>query len=387
MASNSSAPVSSTQSSVASSQPASSVHSTPSSPPVSPPPNSPSAPLSSSQPVSSPSPTSSAPSSSTTILTTPSTSLSRFTSVATSNGQVYTTVVQITATLPAGATIVASTHDAHSPSHSTGAIVGGVLGGLAVLGLAVGGLLWYRRRAQKQDAIDFDPARVGRPTSVGPEMLQAHSVGGTLPILDLDDEDDGMGGRLAPSAVGGGIITPFAYAPTVSAFDTSSSSRSQSPPMPTGSPPPMSQYSQEGYAPTMSSVGGYYAANPQQPHAPGGYYPTAPSSTSGSSAYAPRSAKEREATSSRAFAVANPSANEPGTSEDQIQAYLRSGPRHASQNPYSMGPGLLSPTAASTSGASGVIVHQDGGRVEPEIEEADEIPPTYDSIPNEGQRK
>jgi hypothetical protein len=42
--------------------------------------------------------------------------------------------------------------------------------------------------------------------------------GGTFPQVNLDDyqllqEDDGMGGRLAGSTVGGGIVTPFTYTP------------------------------------------------------------------------------------------------------------------------------------------------------------------------------
>ncbi|KAF7303259.1 hypothetical protein MKEN_01289900 [Mycena kentingensis (nom. inval.)] len=335
---------------------------------------------------SAPPPTSSAPETtpssaaqSSTVLTTPSMTVSQTTVIATSNGQTITSVVQITSTIEAGATVVASSSDTGHRSSNTGAIVGGVVGGLAVLGLAVGALLWYRRRQKRGDEFDgdFDPARVGgRNSTLGPEMMQA---------------DDGMGGRMP---ISGGIITPFAYAPTVSAYDASS--RSQSPPMPRGSPPPLSQYSQDGvpYTPTMSSTGGYYAAVPQQAQAVGGYYPhTAPSSTSGSSAYGPRSAKEREAMSGspshvRAFSVANPGpSNEAGAyDENQIQAYLRSGPRRASQGDYPPMVSPHSPVASSSSGSgvgSGVIVHQDGGRVQENIQEADEIPPTYDSIPND----
>jgi hypothetical protein len=237
-------------------------------------------------------------------------------------------------------------------------------------------------------------------------MIQNHTTGGTLPRMDIDeDEDDGMGGRLPHSAVGGGILTPFAYTPTVSAYGTSS--RSQSPPVPSGSPPPMSQHSQDGYTPTLSSAGGYYTAVPQQAQAVGGYYPPAPSS-SGSSGnqYNPRNAKEREAAGGRRsgnFAVANPSHENDsramsGGYDEQYQAYLRGGPqgaRRGSQSEY-MDPSSyppLSPTASSSGAGQrtggGVLVHQDGGRVEPGTvpeEEADEIPPTYDSLPS-GERK
>lgn len=222
--------------------------------------------------------------------------------------------------------------------------------------------------------------------------------------MDIDDdEDDGMGGRLPHSTVGGGIITPFAFTPTASAYG---STRSQSPPMPSGSPPPMSQYSQDGYTPTLSSTGGYYTAVAQQTQAVGGYYPPAPSS-SGSSGnqYNPRSAKEREAVGARRsgnFAVANPS-NELESrgmlndQDEQYQAYLRGGPqgvRRGSQSEYMDSSSHPISPAGSSSGAAqraggGVLVHQDGGRVEPGIvpqEEADEIPPTYDSLPS-GERK
>ncbi|KAJ7675401.1 hypothetical protein B0H17DRAFT_135745 [Mycena rosella] len=225
----------------------------------------------------------------------------------------------------------------------------------------------------------------------------AHTTGGTLPRMNIDeDEDDGMGNRLPHSTIGGGIVTPFAYTPTASAYG---SSRSQTPPMPTGSPPPMSQYSQD-YAPTLSS-GGYYTAVPQQhAQAVGGYYPPAAPSSSGSSGN-PRSAKEREARRSAGFAVANPSHEyEPrtmsGAYDDQYQEYLRAGPHNArnSQGEYHDSSPPLSPTASTSVAGqrtSGVIVHQDGGRVDPieeniREEEADEIPPTYDSLPSE-QRK
>ncbi|KAJ7110000.1 Rad51-domain-containing protein [Mycena epipterygia] len=218
------------------------------------------------------------------------------------------------------------------------------------------------------------------------------TTGGTLPRMNIDDLE------------GGALVTPFAYTPTVSAYG---SSRSQSPPMPSGSPPPMSQYSQDGYTPTLSSTGGYYTAVAQQAQPAGTYYPPAPPSSTSSSTnqYNPRSAKEREAQGVRrgsGFAVANPSHdNEPramsGGYDEQYQAYLRAGPhnRRGSQGAYNdrASPPPLSPTA-STSGASqrtsGVLVHQDGGRMEPvdtvREEEADEIPPTYDSLPS-GERK
>ncbi|KAF8215996.1 hypothetical protein K438DRAFT_1799889 [Mycena galopus ATCC 62051] len=310
---------------------------------------------------SSSAPFSSAPSSTThassTILTTPSITVAQTTMIGTSNGQTYTTIVETTFTIAAGSTISASTDTAQPASH-TGAIVGGVIGGLAFLGIVGGALFWFRRRSRYRSEFDgnFDPARVTgtRPVSLDPEMIQNHTGGGTLPRMNIDDDDDGMGGRLPNSTVGGGIRFS----------------------------PPMSQYSQDGYTPTMSSAGGYYAAVPQQLPAAGGYYPPAPPSSSGSSGnqYNPRSAKEREAGRSGNFAVANPS-TEAGDSRpmsggysynDQYQAYLRSGPqgRRGSQSEYNDPSSYppLSPTASSS-----------GARA------ADEIPPTYDSLPNENE--
>ncbi|KAJ7446441.1 hypothetical protein B0H11DRAFT_2084746 [Mycena galericulata] len=326
----------------------------------------------------------------------------------TSNGHTITTIVQQTSIVSAGSTVVASSRPStrQQASH-TGAIVGGVIGGLAFLALLAAAFLWYRRRSRYKSEFDgnFDPARVTgtRPISAGPEMITAAAAGGTLPRMNIEDDDDGMGGRLPDSTIGGGIVTPFIYAPSVSAYNPSS--RSQSPPVPSASPPPMSQYSQDGYPPTLSSAGGYYTAVPQQPQAVGGYYPPGPPSSSSSSAYTPRSVKEREALGARGagFAVANPSHDtEPrafsGGYDEQYQAYLRAGPqnRRNSQGEFT-GPSSsspISPTASSSSSAgqrtSGVLVHQDGGRVDPvetvPEEQADEIPPTYDSLPS-GERK
>ncbi|KAJ7103319.1 hypothetical protein B0H15DRAFT_811831 [Mycena belliarum] len=323
-----------------------------------------------------------APPPTSTTLTTPSTTVAQTTLTSTSNGQTFTTVLQVTSTIAAGSTVVASPKTTRTTSH-TGAIVGGVIGGLAFL-LAIGaGFLWYRRRSRYKDEFDgnFDPARVTstRPVSTGPEMIA--NTGGTLPRMNIDDDDDdyGVGHGIPHSTRGGGIINPFMYAPTAAP-----SSRSQSPPM------SMSQYSQDGYAPTLSSAGGYYAAMPRETQAVGGHYPPSAPSNGSASSYNPRSAKEREAQRA-GFAIANPSHdNEPramsGAYDEQYQMYLRSGPQNARNSPRGESDRPpLSPTASSSAAshrASGVLVHKDGGRVDAvQEEQADEIPPTYDSLP------
>jgi hypothetical protein len=79
-------------------------------------------------------------------------------------------------------------------------------------------LFFLRRRRNNSDDFNgnFDPAR-----------LRHHGrAGGTFPQVNLDDyqllqEDDGMGGRLAGSTVGGGIVTPFTYTPQQQEMATS----------------------------------------------------------------------------------------------------------------------------------------------------------------------
>ncbi|KAJ6621149.1 hypothetical protein B0H10DRAFT_2018968 [Mycena sp. CBHHK59/15] len=365
-----------------------------------------STPPTSTPPTSTP-PTSTSPFQSSTLLTSPSTVVSRSTLIGTSNGQFFTTVIEQTSTIAAGTTVAASSVTSNSSSH-TGGIVGGVIGGLTFLAIVAAAVLWFRRRSRYKSEFDgnFDPARVNspRPVSAGPEMV-SHVTGGTLPRMNIDDdEDDGMSGRLPHSTVGGGIVTPFTYSPTISTNGLLA--RSQSPPIPGFSPPPMSQHSQDGYAPTTSSAGGYYTAVPQQTQAVGGYYPPPAPSSSGSSGnqYNPRSAKEREALGARrspGLGVANPpQENEPRSMsrnyDEQYQAYLQDGPQNASRRSLIGGkePATppMSPTASSSGASrrtSGVLVHQDGGRVDPAetvSEDVDEIPPTYDSIPAENPK-
>lgn len=304
--------------------------------------------------------------------------------------------------------------------------------GIAFLAIVAALFLYYRKRTMGKSEFDgnFDPAHVNaRPVSSGGIPV----AGGTLPRITLDDEeDDGMGGRLPHSSVGGGIITPFTYTSPAQHQNYDEFGRSQNYPI-AGSPPPMSQYSADGHPPTIAttSSGSYYGAIPQQIAPSSGYLPTSGSTptrtNSGSSGNNslhnslnnPRSAKEREALDNRnslngrGLSVANPSYEpEPegtlagGYDGQARQAYLQMGPQgrrpsqpdsptygFSTQNspPPHPAPLRASGSASPDSRArSGVIVHQDGGRLQPDTAEGEErqaeIPPTYDSIPAEDRR-
>ncbi|KAF8815246.1 hypothetical protein BYT27DRAFT_6734866 [Phlegmacium glaucopus] len=149
---------------------------------------------------------------------------SLFSSRATSaDGQVFTTTLSFTTTIEPGSVVTAPSNASNrtsSGSH-TGAIVGGAVGGIAVL-IILAALVFFCLRKRRKDEFDgnFDPAHVS----------SVKGGGGTLPHIDLGedgimgngggarvggevDEDDGMGGRLASGVNGGGIIVPYAFKP------------------------------------------------------------------------------------------------------------------------------------------------------------------------------
>lgn len=243
-----------------------------------------------------------------------------------SDGQVHTTVYETQSAIPAPDGGGSTSPDDSNSSSNTGAIAGGVVGG--VVGLALlGVLVWFllrrakERRLEKEFDGNFDPDRFARP-SVG---------GGTLPQMGpAEEEDDGVGGRLGASAVGGGVVSPYAlYQPT-------------SPPQHSaGSPPPMSQRSHDG----TTSSSGYTPYDPYM----GPQIPFGAAATHGGASFQDPAhpgvvlgTKEREALRQRGhYNVANP------------------------DEPHD------------------VLVHQDGGRVDEEPSSSsgrDEIPPTYDSL-------
>lgn len=135
------------------------------------------------------------------------------------DGQVFTRTLSITTTIAPG-TVITETPVSRSQSGTSniGAIVGGVVGGIAALAI-LALLLFFCMRKRRKDEFDgnFDPAHVNSVKGGG---------GGTLPKIDLGEggllgngageveEDDGMGGRIASGADGGGIIVPYAFQPS-----------------------------------------------------------------------------------------------------------------------------------------------------------------------------
>ena len=207
-----------------------------------------------------------------------------------------------------------------------------------------------RKRLDKVFDGNFDPnhasTTVGSPTYHDKGGRSAG--GGTLPNVgvDVDNDDDGMGGRLAGAAIGAGIVSPYVLGqrnhsgPQQHYHDEVNSSAY------TGS-----QYggiTSEAYT-SPTSTGSYHPDNHPLPNAHD--YPSGPIPGVSTATSASRSTKEREAMGARfpgGFAIANPS-----------------------------------PEGTSRANDSTVLVHQDAGRVpeEDRDEGQSEIPPTYDSIP------
>ncbi|KAH8825572.1 hypothetical protein DL96DRAFT_1609307 [Flagelloscypha sp. PMI_526] len=363
---------------------------------------------SSSSPSSSPPPSStSAPPSSSSVIS------SKPTVFTNSQGQVTTSIQLITVGAP-----TATETTSHSSKSSTGAIVGGVIGGVALLVVILALGIWYlrkRRREKEFDAFDgnFDPSK-----------FVANSGGGTLPDIDLDDAppgappDDGMGGRLAGSDVGGGVVTPYPYGSTPYGQEMTQHNmgRTGSPPLSASAAAVGGYYPHQGhgdypdYAPgtphTASTGSGYPQHTPTNPnfmpipmpavpHSP----PPSGSSSGGShpgpgGGYVP-SSKEREAFGGRH--VMNPDA-EPAQqgrptsvySQEAHQNYLAHGPSLAASSTTSAGGDFNPYLGHAGNRGSGVVVHTDGGRVPEEPEPSgsgDEIPPTYESIPGNEERE
>lgn len=257
-----------------------------------------------------------------------------------------------------GATGSSSSSNSNTSNSHVGAIIGGVVGGLAALGII--GLLVFclLRRQRHEDDFDgnFDPDRV----------VVHSSGGGTLPHIDLGAE-----------------VTPYAYAPhndvgqpAMSQYNYGESPysppmRSMSPPYPIPSPyqRPPSDYNMSSVpGPASDTSGSQYGPSIGQYSLPAGAGLAAlppgarspsPTNTSSTTPSQPRSAKEREALVARYGRSGGLGLST--QHEEPVHDDVRAG--------------------AGSGGNEGVVVHQDGGRVREEDQPPTEIPPTYDSIP------
>ncbi|KIK61674.1 hypothetical protein GYMLUDRAFT_571084 [Collybiopsis luxurians FD-317 M1] len=348
----------------------------------------------------------SATSSSTSTLTASSTTDVQSTVVSTSaDGQTFTTVVTTQSVLPPGATVTAASNSSSSKS-TTGKIVGGAVGGGAgALILILILTIWWRRHRQRQRSLDafdgnFDPDRIVTQKPVKGEPKALRGQGPTLPDIPtsgLDNaDDDGMGGRLAGTAVGAGVVAPYQlYHPTnassrphteMSAQHTGISTSTQGNTRSASTGIPASVYSAA------------YGNNNLRPGASG-----APPSTSGSSSVSPYGFGPAEplpnpfgpGPESVVSSSNNTHSGAPTGSGSGYNRFNVANPDPESSSAGFVGgfaPGVLTGRGEkSVTGPSGagrsreVLVHQDGGRVEEggageEEEGPDEIPPTYDSL-------
>lgn len=216
-----------------------------------------------------------------------------------------------------------------------------------------------QKRLEKAFDGNFDPDHTS--TVVGSTYHdkpgRKATAAGTLPDVgvNVDNEDDGMGGRLAGAAIGAGVISPYVLGQNRQPHPSYSPQHHLQQYYEGGNRNAGSPYggttSESGTYISPSSTGSYYPSQHMQhslpnPHdyppalIPGamlGMTPPSPTTSTPPSVTSARTAKEREARVGGAFAVANPD----------------------------------------------VLVHQDAGRVPEEDREQDEteIPPTYDSIP------
>ncbi|KAJ6567038.1 hypothetical protein B0H19DRAFT_717082 [Mycena capillaripes] len=184
-----------------------------------------------------------------------------------------------------------------------------------------------------------------------------------------EEEDDGVGGRLAGSSIGGGVVTPFPAAAGHQYYAD-----------------PHTAGQQHAYY--GGAAGGYDGASMSERSPTASYYPGSSSHAGGgpmsatsagsSSHYTnPMSAKEREARGG-GLAVANPGPYGHPMHMPMPAPGVMSPGVGPLPNPHSPG----SQQSGGSAHGSGVLVHTDGGRVPDQSagEGMREIPPTYDSI-------
>ncbi|KAF8318436.1 hypothetical protein DL93DRAFT_386675 [Clavulina sp. PMI_390] len=312
------------------------------------------------------------------------------------NGFTVTTTISVptTSSGPVGA------HSGGGSSH-TGAIVGGVVGGLGGLAiLALLGFCFWRRKKQSEFDGNWDPDRnIQRPGALTGNLDLA-AGGGTLPRIPLDDEEDVGDTSPRPFSMGNDPSPDGSYAPTMATSAYSGN-------------PLLASAAGAGAA----GVGAAYYHNQHQQPQMTQYHGTAPSVLSSGSAYPPTSGpgsdgyggggsasgglpvgaegravrmnKQQEA--ARAYAEAHPHAyahnNAPSNRMSMSDYYdgASVGPTSALSGGTGAGPLSVVNPDVNDDASSAVVQHRDGGRYVPPVpaENQAEIPPSYDSIPAE----
>jgi hypothetical protein len=283
--------------------------------------------------------------------------------------------------------VTADSNTHHSSSTNIGAIVGGVVGGLAALALLVLLGLWFRgrRRFDEFDG-DFDPDRVQNGT-------------GPKPALPLDLGADTTITPFVPPNPNANM-QQYQHGPTVTGTSHSSSHMSEKQQFyADGSRRPLSESSQYSQGAVAPGMGMGLAADWRGP-SPG----PSPMSDAGRSSLSGSNSNSMYSTSS---APLQP--NGRYTKDREAMRYAPGGlalatqleSEEPSEYPHQQQQGVYGPptdAGPSRRQSAGVVVHQDAGRIRTKEEEAEEerqrqrqriqeeealpeeIPPTYDSI-------
>ena len=302
----------------------------------------------------------------------------------------------MTSTVVTTPTIAASNRNTDSSSSHTGAIVGGVVGGVAGLAILATVVFFLLRRRRYKDDFDgnFDPDRV-----VG----LSGTNHGTLPDVDLAADN----------------ITPYNYTPG------GQPQNGLSMPLPQHTPPAGPGGDMRQYGPSfLAGAGGlaagaamsnagrsstpshYSTSQPTQSHYGGGPQSASDHGYPDYAAYAayanqyPHSQHSTSPTTSPTTTSFGPQvAAVPGRDFRHPSPGPSLGQTDASASGSSNGPGVI-PSAkereamsrrgglsvTNPDGSSGVVQHQDAGRLDatPEDEEEpNEVPPRYDTIPHD----
>ncbi|KAE9395048.1 hypothetical protein BT96DRAFT_997944 [Gymnopus androsaceus JB14] len=315
-------------------------------------------------------------------------------------------------------------------------------GGYAYAGGEKAKMKKQAKRASRGASMAFDKGTLPDiPVEGGhhlPEMQQLMPPRNNLLDEEGMDDDDGMGGRLNGTSIGGGIVTPYTLynsnpstvpsSPAASSSFHTPSHHSTFPLINTsssdghigaGMTPARAAKEREAFGgrpPSMAmssaSMSGHGHPNPAYGPSPYAGYAPRPPSTTGSLLYGMGGSPPGTPPPQTPSFYPNPSGR--STSPGAPSAYASSTPvppaqgRRYSSGPQAIGggglavmnpdsttptiaPSMKSPQGHSTSVPREVLVHQDGGRVPVNLMDEDagpeEIPPTYDSLKVAGRAR